>query len=102
MSIGGYVKLDYAYNSDNLGAAGTITPGGAGIGPQLAVKGGSNASQTSNQQQSILGVKQSRLWFKVDGPTFYGAKTGALIEGDFYGNNGTAAESPMFQIGRAH
>lgn len=31
MSIGGYVKLDYAYNSDNLGSNGTITPGGAGL-----------------------------------------------------------------------
>ncbi len=96
-SIGGYVKLDYAYNSDNLGVAGTITPGGAGLGSALAAKTG-----PSQQEQSILGVKQSRLWFKANGPTFLGAKTGALIEGDFYGDNSSAAESPQFRLRHAY
>ncbi|HEX9023220.1 MAG TPA: hypothetical protein VF799_05195 [Geobacteraceae bacterium] len=93
MSIGGYVKLDYAYNSDNLGSNGFITPGGAGLSAALTEPAG-----TRLQEQSILGMKQSRLWVKVDGPTFFGAKTGALIEGDFYGDNGTAAESPQFRM----
>jgi hypothetical protein len=96
-SIGGYVKLDYAYNSDNLGSNGFITPGGAGLSTAYALKSGS-----TQQEQSILGVKQSRLWFKADGPTFLGAKTGALIEGDFYGDNSSAAESPQFRMRLAY
>lgn len=97
MTIGGYVKLDYAYNSDNLGASGIITPGGGGLGAALATKTGA-----SQQEQSILGMKQSRLFLKIDGPTFYGAKTGGLIEGDFYGNNGIAQESPQFRMRLAY
>jgi hypothetical protein len=98
-SIGGYVKLDYAYNSENLGAAGTITPGGLGLSTALTGKG---PGAPGNQEQSILGVKQSRIWFKADGPTLYGAKTGSLIEGDFYGDNSTAQESPQFRLRHAY
>ena len=87
-SIGGYVKLDYAYNSENLGPSGTITPGGLGLSTALTGKG---PGAPGNQEQSILGVRQSRLWFKADGPTFLGAKTGSLIEGDFYGDTSTPA-----------
>lgn len=99
LSIGGYVKLDYAYNSTNLGVAGTITPGGAGLSSAMAVN---TPASVKNQEQSILGMKQSRLWFKVDGPTFLGAKTGALIEGDFYGDNSSAAESPQLRMRLAY
>ncbi len=98
MTIGGYVKLDYAYNSDNLGGgAGIITPCGGGLTSALATRTGA-----SMQEQSILGMKQSRLFVKIDGPTFYGAKTGGLIEGDFYGNNGLAQESPQFRMRLAY
>lgn len=95
MSIGGYVKLDYAYNSDNLGSNGTITPGGAG----LNIAPNSPAGQS---QQSILGIRQSRLWVKVNGPDAMGAKTGGLIEGDFYGDPSAAAESPQFRARLAY
>jgi len=95
MSIGGYVKLDYAYNSSNLGASGTITPGGAGL--NIAPN-----SAAATQQQSILGIRQSRLWVKVNGPDAMGAKTGGLIEGDFYGDPAAAAESPQFRARLAY
>lgn len=85
MSIGGYIKLDYAYNSENLGQSGTITPSGAGL--NIA-----SESPAGQQKQSILGIRQSRLWVKVNGPDAMGAKTGALIEGDFYGDASAAAE----------
>jgi hypothetical protein len=98
-SIGGYVKLDYAYNSENLGPSGTITPGGLGLSTALTGKG---PGAPGNQEQSILGVRQSRLWFKADGPTFLGAKTGSLIEGDFYGDTSTPAESPQFRLRHAY
>ncbi|TWJ32386.1 hypothetical protein [Geobacter argillaceus] len=77
LSIGGFVKLDYAYNSSNFGnngALGALQPG--------MPKSSSVAAQ---QDQSIFTARQSRIWFKVAGPTFLGAKTGALIEADFYG-----------------
>ncbi len=97
LSIGGYVKLDYAYNSVDLGPAGMITPG-SGKFPIA----GTNAAK---QQQSIMSVDQSRLWFKVAGPTFLGAKTNALIEGDFYNNaliTDALQESPGFRIRLAY
>lgn len=83
LSIGGFVKLDYAYNSVNLGANGANLPGppGGNLPP-----GGTVAAR---QDQSILTARQSRFWLKAAGPTFLGAKTGSVIEGDFYGSGGT-------------
>lgn len=95
LSIGGYVKLDYAYNSVNLGSNGVITPISGAI-PSKAINGtGANSATFANQEQSLFSPKQSRIWFKVDGPGFRGAKTGAFLEVDFYGDNSAAAESPM-------
>ena len=98
MSIGGYVKLDYAYNSENLGSSGVISPS-SGAMPSKAL---TSSAAAANQSQSILSLRQSRLWFKVDGPTLLGAKTGSLIEGDFYGDNSAATESPMFRLRLAY
>jgi len=76
LSIGGFVRLDYAYNSQNLGTLGFLLPGG-GLN-----RSGSVAEQ---QDQSIFTARVSRFWLKVAGPTFLGAKTAALIESDFVG-----------------
>jgi len=76
LSIGGFVRLDYAYNSQNLGTLGFLLPGG-GLN-----RSGSVADQ---QDQSIFTARVSRFWLKVAGPTFLGAKTNALIESDFVG-----------------
>jgi hypothetical protein len=78
LTIGGYVKLDYAYNSVNLGVNGMLLPSGSVQIPK-------SNSIAGREDQSIFSAKQSRIWFKVAGPTFLGAKTGALIEADFYG-----------------
>lgn len=77
LSIGGFVKLDYAYNSQELNAA--LLPG--------APAGGLNVGGTlsASQDENIFTARQSRFWLKVAGPTFLGAKTNALIEADFYG-----------------
>jgi len=94
LSVGGFVKLDYAYNSVNLGNSGGLTQSTAAI-----PKSGSTAGK---QEQSIFTARQSRLWFKAAGPDFMGAKTGALIEGDFYGDTSAAAESPQFRMRLAY
>jgi hypothetical protein len=93
LSIGGFVKLDYAYNSVNLGQSGSLAPGKGEI-----PKAGSTAAQ---RDQSIFTARQSRFWLKVAGPTFLGAKTGALIEADFYGDPSAAAESPQLRMRQA-
>ncbi len=93
LSIGGFVKLDYAYNSVNLGQSGSLAPGN-GVIP----KAGSTAG---NQEQSIFTARQSRFWLKVAGPAFLGAKTGALIEADFYGDPSAANESPQLRMRQA-
>ena len=89
LALGGFIKLDYVYNSVNLGsnapALGTFQPGGI---PKTS-------SVAGNQDQSVFTARQSRLWFKVAGPTFLGAKTGALIETDFYGSGGSNESGNM-------
>jgi hypothetical protein len=94
LSIGGFVKLDYAYNSVNLGQSGSLAPGSGAIPKR--------SSQQGQADQSIFTARQSRLWFKVAGPTFLGAKTNALIEGDFYGDPSAAGESPQFRMRLAY
>ena len=86
MSIGGFVKLDYVYNSTDLGqTAGMLAPG-SGLIPRTS-------SAAGQSDQSEFTARQSRLWFKVAGPELYGAKTNALIEGDFYGDYLPASSS---------
>jgi hypothetical protein len=93
LSIGGFVKLDYAYNSVNLGNSGALAPSSGAI-PKTS-------STAGKQNQSIFTARQSRFWLKVAGPTFLGAKTGALIEADFYGDPSAAAESPELRMRQA-
>ncbi|WP_298273217.1 hypothetical protein [Geobacter sp.] len=90
LSIGGFVKLDYAYNSVNLGANGALGTLQNGI-PK-------SSSAAGQQDQSIFTARQSRFWLKVAGPNFLGAKTNAIIEADFYGANGASNESPNLRL----
>jgi hypothetical protein len=104
LSIGGYVKLDYAYNSTNLGSNGVITPATGAI-PSKAITANpavANSATFANQDQSVFSLKQSRIWFKVDGPSFVGAKTGGFLEVDFFGDSSAAAESPMPRLRHAY
>ena len=73
LSIGGYVKLDYAYNSVKLNSPKLI--------PQIPAGGTANAQK----DESIFTARESRIWFKVKGPDTFGAKTGAHLEFDLYG-----------------
>ena len=91
LSIGGFVKLDYAYNSVNLGSAipaiGTLQ---GGIPKSSSVAG--------QQDQSIFTARQSRIWLKAAGPTLLGAKTNSVIEMDFYGTGAGSNESPLLRL----
>ncbi len=80
LSIGGFVKLDYAYNSVNFGSVNAfMTP----------VQIPKTSSLAGERNQSVFSVRQSRIWFKVNGPTLLGAKTSGLLEFDF--NDATGA-----------
>ncbi|MRR07910.1 MAG: hypothetical protein EG828_13450 [Deltaproteobacteria bacterium] len=92
LSIGGFVKLDYAYNSVNFGSSGALTP------PNGIPK---TSSPQGQADQSIFTARQSRIWLKVAGPTFLGAKTNALIEMDFYGDPAAPSESPQMRMRQA-
>jgi hypothetical protein len=87
LSIGGFVRLDYSYNSQNLGVNGFVLPNGSLPGV------GTVGTAASGQDQSQFSARVSRFWLKVAGPTFLGAKTGALIESDFLGLPATAAST---------
>jgi hypothetical protein len=89
MSIGGYVKLDYAHNTN---AVGPVSPGAPGGG----------LTSNSHKDESIFTAKQSRFWLKVAGPTFLGAKTGALVEADFYGSNSLSNEFGNLRMRHAY
>jgi hypothetical protein len=86
LSIGGYVKLDYAHNSNASGP--TTNPAGASAGV--------------HKEESIFTAKQSRFWLKVGGPTFLGAKTNALIEADFYGAGSLSNEFGNMRMRHAY
>lgn len=104
VSIGGFVRLDYAYNSENFGTNGAQSPISGAI-PSKGIKADPSKAYSStfaNQSQSFFTPRASRLWVKTDGPTFLGAKTGALIEGDFYGDPSSGAESPTFRLRHAY
>ncbi|KAB0671497.1 hypothetical protein F6V30_02650 [Oryzomonas sagensis] len=73
LSIGGYVKLDYAYNSVKLNSPKLI--------PQMPAGGTASAQK----DESTFTARESRLWFRAKGPDAFGAKTGSLVEVDFYG-----------------
>ncbi len=90
LSIGGFVRLDYAYNSVNLGPAGWWSPG-SGV-PSTGTKG---ATPAANQEQSIFSPKGTRLWIKSTGPDYLGGKTSAIIEADFNGDASSGSESPQ-------
>ena len=75
LSIAGFVRLDYAYNSTNLGATGFLTPTTGD--PQDLVHPRPRPVHSHRP-------KVSRFAFKVAGPTFLGAKTSALIESGFF------------------
>ncbi len=94
LSIGGFVKLDYAYNSVNFGKSGSLAPASGAI-----PKAGSTAG---SEEQSIFTARQSRFWLKVGGPQLLGAKTNALIEVDFYGDPSLANEGPQVRMRLAY
>lgn len=104
MTIGGYVKLDYVYNSTDLGSNGGMLAPASGLIPRTSTPAGQS-------DQSMFTARQSRLWLKVAGPELYGAKTNALIEADFYGdyasgytaaNNQGGTESPTLRMRLAY
>ena len=94
LTIGGYVKVDYAYNSNQQQPSNyfnLITPDNGGISP----KGSAGDS-------SAMGIEQTRLWFKVDGPGIWGGKSSAFIEGDFFGIPNVVLSSPDFRLRHAY
>jgi len=93
LSIGGFVKLDYAYNSVDLGPSGGLTPSSGAIPKSSSAEG--------QRDQSILTARQSRFWLKVAGPPLLGGKTNGLIEVDFYGDPAAASESPQLRMRQA-
>jgi hypothetical protein len=85
LSVGGFVKLDYAYNSSNFGPNGFFTNS----------RSPKNDSVEGQKDQSTFSARSSRLWFRSSGPTLLGAKSTALLELDFtnspvYGASGVA------------
>ncbi|HEX9022873.1 MAG TPA: hypothetical protein VF799_03445 [Geobacteraceae bacterium] len=104
LSIGGFVRLDYAYNSVNFGANGAQSPISGAIPAKRITADAARAYSATyaNQSQSIFTARSSRLWLKSEGPTFLGARTGALLEADFYGDPSAGAESPMFRMRHAY
>ncbi len=98
LSIGGFVKLDYAYNSTNLSD-------GTKAGSNFVLPAGPIPKTTSNagrEDQSILSARQTRFWLKVAGPTFLGAKTNALIEADFNGPGTTTTDGGLLRMRHAY
>jgi hypothetical protein len=79
LAVGGFIKLDYAYNSSNFGPNGFYTN----------TRAPKSDSIEGKKEQSTFSSRSSRLWFRSNGPTLLGGKTSALVEFDF-------SNSPVF------
>ncbi len=79
MTIGGYVKFDFGYADNGVGADFATAP-----------RGSINQNQTLNDQYGnwYSAAGETRLNFLIKGPDGGGAKTSAFIEGDFRGSTG--------------
>ncbi|MDD2735708.1 MAG: hypothetical protein PHF56_17360 [Desulfuromonadaceae bacterium] len=64
LTLGGYVKLDYAHNTNASGP--TTSPTGAPAGV--------------HKDESIFTAKQSRFWLKVAGPEFLGVECHYIVD----------------------
>ncbi len=82
MTIGGYVKFDFGYADNGVGADYALAP-----------RGSINQNQTLNDQYGnwYSAAGETRLNFLIKGPDGGGAKTSAFIEGDFRGSAGAGA-----------
>ncbi len=94
LTLGGYVKLDYAHNSN---ASGPTTNTAGAAAPSTP-----SATAVNNRDESIFTAKQSRFWMKVAGPELMGAKTNAMIEADFYGSNALSNEFGNMRMRHAY
>ncbi len=99
VSLYGFVKLDYVNNSVDLGENGGMLLPTSGKIPAAG-------TQAFKDTQSIFTARQSRLGLKISGPDLGGAKTGAVIETDFYGDyaasNNQQTESPTMRMRLAY
>ncbi|QXE91385.1 hypothetical protein KP001_02235 [Geomonas subterranea] len=85
LAVGGFVKLDYAYNSSNFGPNGFFTN----------TRSPKNDSLEGQKDQSTFSARSSRIWFRSNGPNLLGGRSTALVELDFtnapiYGTSGVA------------
>jgi hypothetical protein len=95
LTIGGYVKVDYVYNSNQQQPANyfnLVTPDNGGI----------SAQSPGNGSSSTMGIEQTRLWLKVAGPGVLGGTSSALVEGDFFGIPNVVMSSPDFRLRQAY
>jgi hypothetical protein len=83
LSIGGFIKADYVYNSANYGATGFLSP----------TNSPKDSSIASKKDQSLFSIRQSRLWFRSTGPNLFSAKTSAYLEFDFHNTNNSLNNS---------
>ena len=88
INFGGWARLDYVHNSTNLGPTGALLPGTI---PKLS-------SNQGEESQSLLSGRGSRLWLKITGPGFLGAKTKAFFESDFQGDFASGQENPQLRM----
>ena len=94
LTIGGYTKLEYVYNSNQQQPSNytnLATPDNGGISPR-----------GSAGDSSTMGVEAARFWFKVDGPGIWGGKSSAFIEGDFFGVPNVVMSSPNLRLRHAY
>lgn len=83
LTIGGYVKVDAGYTSQNMGAGGSP----AGLEEYFADRNDAYGNSNISNKTGTFGMAtgMTNLNFLVRGPDTWGAKTTAFIQGAFYG-----------------
>jgi hypothetical protein len=92
VTIGGFVKADFGYADQGVGADGFIAN-------RRARDGFENVYDEYGNYFNAAG--EGRLNFLIKGPETWGAKSSAFVEGDFRGGWGAAASYGLFQLRHA-
>jgi hypothetical protein len=93
MTLGGYVKFDLTYATKAVGTDNRLSP--------VDSKGGVDRAQDSAKNLTWSGA-ETRLNWLIKGPDAWGAKTSAMVEGDFRAASSTRGTTNQGEFGLRH
>jgi hypothetical protein len=98
VTIGGFVKADFGWADQGVGADYTYASRYSYANP---VTGVINENRTDRYNAVYMAAGETRLSLAIKGPDAWTAKTSAYIEGEFTGATGSASTYGLFRLRHA-